>query len=345
MRAVGWSTFQRQALLGANATPLARTLQRVVDPRDGSFRRPDDAAAERLDRVLRALRPQLSWSALRELVARGKVTVGGQIVTDAGALVDGGAEVTIQMERRRVVEAAKPPAAALSRERIVFCDRFVVVADKPAGVDVAPFAAKGRVHGVVEPSTLPPLVEQAAAALGAPLRVVHRLDRDTTGLLMFARNEEAEAKLAHQLRRHSVHRRYLALAHGDVQAGTIRSFLVDDCGDGRRGSTSNRKIGKEAITHVEVLERLAGATLIACRLETGRTHQIRIHLAEAGHMLLGERGYTRQHQGPVLAAPRIMLHAAELGFVHPDSGTELRFASAMPADMNNCVRHICSDHP
>ncbi len=310
----------------------------MVDPRDGSLQRPSDAAPERLDRVLRAFRPQLSWRALRELVTRGKVTVSGQMVTDAGALIVGGAEVAIEMERRRAGTVSRAPATVLPKERIVFCDRFVVVADKPSGVDVAPFEAKSKVRGVIEPSVLPPLVDQVAAALGAPVRVVHRLDRDTTGLVMFARNEEAEAKLGHQLRRHTVHRRYLAVAHGEVQGSTIRSFLVDDRGDGRRGSTSNRRIGKEAITHVEVLERLTGATLIACRLETGRTHQIRIHLAEAGHMLLGERGYTREHQGPALEAPRIMLHAAELGFVHPDTGADLRFTSATPPDMDECVR-------
>lgn len=305
----------------------------MADPRDGSFRRAADAATDRLDRVLRAFRPQLSWSALRALITRGKVTVGGQVVTDAGAIVEAGAEVAIQIERKR--NADPPPTAdvALPRERILFCDRFVVVVDKPAGVDTAPFVAKGKVRGVVEPSPLPPLCAQVAAALGASVRVVHRLDRDTTGLLLFARNEEAEAKLAHQLRRHSVRRRYLALAHGAVAPGTLRSFLVDDRGDGRRGSTHNHRIGKEAITHVDVVERFAEATLVACRLETGRTHQIRIQLAEAGHMLLGERGYTQGHRGPVLPAPRIMLHAAELGFVHPESGEEVRWLSPLPDDM------------
>jgi 23S rRNA pseudouridine1911/1915/1917 synthase len=95
----------------------------------------------------------------------------------------------------------------------------------------------------------------------------------------------------------------------------------------------NRKLGKEAITHVDVVERLAGATLVGCQLETGRTHQIRIHLAEQGHMLLGERGYLREHRGEVIAAPRILLHAAELGFQHPGTGAPMQFEEPMPADM------------
>ncbi|HZT55472.1 MAG TPA: pseudouridine synthase, partial [Burkholderiaceae bacterium] len=102
---------------------------------------------------------------------------------------------------------------------------------------------------------------------------------------------------------------------------------------GLRGSIANGRLGKEAITMVEPVEVLRGATLVACRLQTGRTHQIRIHLAEHGHMLLGERGYVREHRGPALAAPRILLHAAELGFVHPDNGEPLRFSSPLPDDM------------
>jgi 23S rRNA pseudouridine1911/1915/1917 synthase len=307
----------------------------MPDPRDGRFLRPPHAAPERLDRVLRAFRPHLSWSALRDLVARGKVAVDGSVVRDPGTPVAGGVEVVVAVERRS--GPGGPAAPGLPRDRIVFADRFVVVVEKPAGVDTVTFVPRGRVRGVVTAPPAPPLVEQVAAVLGSPVRVVHRLDRDTTGLLAFARNAEAEASLAGQWRRHTVHRRYLALAHGAVQPGTIRSFLAADRGDGLRGATHHHALGREAITHVEVVERLRGATLVACRLETGRTHQIRIHLAEAGHMLLGERGYVRDHGGPVLPAPRILLHAAELGFSHPASDQPLRFSSPLPADMADAV--------
>ena len=306
----------------------------MTDPRDGRLSRAPDASPDRLDRVLRTLRPELSWTALRDLIARGKVLVDDRVVTDAGWPVPGGVEVVIEVGRRRV--PAAETAAALDAERLVLVDRHVVVVDKPSGVDTAVFVARDRAHERAARASIDPsaatLEQLAGRAVGGPLRVVHRIDRDTTGLVMFARTEDAERSLTHQLRRHSVHRRYLALAHGAVEARTIESHLADDRGDGLRGSTPNQRVGKRSITHVEVVRRLRGATLIACRLETGRTHQIRIHLAEAGHMLLGERGYTREHVGPPLDAPRIMLHAAELGFEHPADGAPRRFESPLPGD-------------
>jgi 23S rRNA pseudouridine1911/1915/1917 synthase len=293
----------------------------ATDPRDGSFTVTPGRPAERLDRVLRGFRPGLSWAALRDLIARGKVAVDGAVVTDAGADVRGGAAID-GARYGRGPAPAPPGPPPLDRDDLVHCDGEVVVVRKPAGLDTVPFG-----------DAVDALDRRLAATLGAPVRVVHRLDRDTTGLLMFARTAAAEGRLAHQLRRHTVHRRYLAIAHGDVAAGTIRSFLAEDRGDGLRGSVPNRKLGKEAITHVEVVERLRGATLVGCQLETGRTHQIRIHLAEQGHMLLGERGYLREHRGEVIAAPRILLHAAELGFEHPGTGAAMRFEAPMPADM------------
>jgi 23S rRNA pseudouridine1911/1915/1917 synthase len=299
------------------------------DPRNGRFLVPEHAAPDRLDRVLRTAQPGVSWGAVRDLVRRGKVRIDGVTVTDPGTLVHAGAEVAIDVGARRA--DVRRPVPALPDERIAHRDARVVVVDKPSGVDTVPFAGQ---------TSEPALVERIGAALGAPVRVVHRLDRDTTGLIVFARTREAELHLAQQLRRHTVHRRYLAVAHGAVAPGTLRSFFGADRGDQRRGSIQNRKLGKEAITHVEVVERLRGATLVGCRLETGRTHQIRIHLAEAGHMLLGERAYTRDHRGATLPAPRILLHAAELGFVHPHEEAEMRFRVEMPGDMERVVRDL-----
>jgi 23S rRNA pseudouridine1911/1915/1917 synthase len=177
------------------------------------------------------------------------------------------------------------------------------------------------------------LLQGRAAGAAAFLHIVQRLDRDTSGVMVFARSLLARDRLRDQFRKHTVERRYLAIAHGDVVSGTHRTRLVRDRGDGRRGSTSHRDLGKESITHVEVVERLAGATLIACRLETGRTNQIRIHLSEAGHPLLGETLYRKGYLGDVLPAPRVMLHAEQLGFQHPVSGEPLHFEEPMPADM------------
>jgi 23S rRNA pseudouridine1911/1915/1917 synthase len=156
---------------------------------------------------------------------------------------------------------------------------------------------------------------------------------------VFARTVEAERSLGQQFRRHTVVRKYLAVIPGYLLAQTIESTLVRDRGDGRRGSGTLPGVGKRAITHVEVVERLKGYTVLACRLETGRTHQIRIHLAERGHPICGEKVYNRRPDGAVSAdtsqAPRLALHAAELGFIHPTTGQPLRWEMPLPADLRD----------
>lgn len=290
------------------------------DPRDGTFR-PDAAVSpQRLDRAVRSFRPTLSWGDARDLIQRGKVTVNGVRATDPARAVDATHEITIAVATTRIQKG--PLVPPFDKARVIFQDRHVLVVDKPAGLPSVPFAD--------DPDALDRRLQEL---LGHPVQVVHRLDRDTTGAMMFALTSDACTHLQHQLRLHTVHRRYLAIAHGDVKAQTIRSHLAEDRGDGLRGSVRNSRVGKEAITHVEPVETLRGATLVSCRLETGRTHQIRIHLAERGHMLLGERGYLREHQGEALPAPRILLHAHELGFEHPATHEAMRFDSPVPQDM------------
>ena len=176
-----------------------------------------------------------------------------------------------------------------------------------------------------------------------PVRAVHRIDRETSGLVVFARNVPAGRILAEQFRLHTTRRRYLALVVGRAAAGTIESHLVRDRGDGRRGSAETED-GKLAITHVSPLEHFGDAyTLVECRLETGRTHQIRIHLSERGHHLCGERVYAQSRRnGPrdESRAPRVMLHAAELGFVHPVTGAELLFESPLPRDIREVLARL-----
>jgi 23S rRNA pseudouridine1911/1915/1917 synthase len=174
----------------------------------------------------------------------------------------------------------------------------------------------------------------------APVLAVHRIDRETSGLVAFARTVPAARILAEQFRLHTTHRRYLALVVGRARGGTIRSHLVRDRGDGRRGSADDDD-GKLAVTHVAPIEHFGDAyTLVECHLETGRTHQIRIHMAEGGHPVCGERVYFPTRRGGAKdesKAPRVMLHAAELGLVHPESGEELRFESPVPADMRQVL--------
>jgi 23S rRNA pseudouridine1911/1915/1917 synthase len=169
------------------------------------------------------------------------------------------------------------------------------------------------------------------------LRVVHRLDRDTSGLIVFARTVEAGRHLVQMFRKHDLERVYWAVAHGRVRAQTIESYLVRDRGDGLRGSTRLAGVGKRAVTHLRPIEYLNGYTLVECRIETGRTHQIRIHLAEAGHIVCGEKVYRRRLHGPPLedqsGAERQALHAARLALKHPVTGASLEFEMSLPPDM------------
>jgi 23S rRNA pseudouridine1911/1915/1917 synthase len=178
------------------------------------------------------------------------------------------------------------------------------------------------------------------------VRAVHRLDKDTSGLVVFARTPEAERHLGIQFRRHTIERRYLAVVRGRATDQRLESYLVPDRGDGRRGSAEPSK-GKHAVTHVHVLEDLGDFTLVECRLETGRTHQVRIHLGESGTPLCGERIYDRPlHGRPLLADtttfPRPALHAARLGFEHPATGKHMAWQSPLPADMADLVKQLRS---
>lgn len=285
-----------------------------------------------LARVLRSLHPGASWNAVRRLIETGKVSVDGEVTRDPVRAVRRGAVLAVSMRARRPASGETLP-----KDAFVHIDSQVVVVRKPAGVSTVPYDE-------TETDTLVDRVHKALKAMSkgnsAPPSIVHRLDKETSGLIMFARTLAAMRTLKQQFRVHSVHRRYVAVAHGDVHAQSVESRLVRDRGDGRRGSTENPTLGRDAITHVGVLERLDGATLVECRLETGRTHQIRIHLAELEHPLLGETLYLKGYGGHLIDAPRLMLHARELGFVHPTTGQHLRFEEPIPDDMRLVIESL-----
>lgn len=282
--------------------------------------------ARALDRILREHAEGASWSEVRRVIRTGKVRVDGTAQTDATRAVRPGARIVVRMSTPKATAAGAVP-----RDAIVFTDAYVVVVRKPAGIATVPYEDERDTLDRLVQSLLRKTARPGTSV--APLGVVQRLDKETSGLLVFARTATAKRGLQQQLRVHSVHRRYVAIAHGRVANRTFRSFLVADRGDGRRGSTENSEIGREAVTHVQAIESLAGATLVECELETGRTHQIRIHLSEAGHPLVGDRVYSKRYGGTLLEAPRLMLHAAELGFVHPVTGEQLHFEEPLPDDM------------
>jgi 23S rRNA pseudouridine1911/1915/1917 synthase len=295
-----------------------------------------------------------SWSQVQKLVRSRHVLIHGNICTDVARRLKDGEVVKVL-----AAAAAAPPKA--DDVRVVHLDDQVVVVDKPTGITTTRHTEElswPTRRRQIQP-TLDELVPDAISRYlltrsgprgkkprrVPPVRAVHRIDRETSGLVVFARTVPAERILAEQFRAHTTHRRYLAICVGRVGAGTIQTNFVRDRGDGRRGSSDTEE-GKRAVTHVQPVEHFGDAfTLVECRLETGRTHQIRIHLAEIGHPVCGERVYSAPRHMKVedsSQAPRVMLHAAELGFVHPESGADLRFSSPLPADIKRLLDKLRS---
>lgn len=301
----------------------------------------------------------LTWSKAKELVAKKQVRVAGQPTGDPAHRLKVGNRV--EVHGFSDVAVAKPvrPARAKSEKKapaytgpmpaIVYEDDDVVVVNKPAGLttmrhadETAEFGERGKRF---LPATLADLLPGLLGMPTKPLRAVHRIDRDTSGLVVFARNANAERSLGDQFREHTVERRYLALVRGHAKGGRIESFLVRDRGDGRRGSSADGT-GQRAVTHVKVVEKLGAYTLVECRLETGRTHQVRIHLGEQGTPLCGEKVYDRPVNGKPhpddSGAARPMLHAARLGFRHPESEEKMSWNCPPPADMAELLKQLRS---
>ena len=281
----------------------------------------------------------VAWSRARGLCAEGRVTVNGERCLDAASRVPPGATVVVDQQ------APKLRAGPLAKSAIVFADRSVVVVDKPAG----------RLSVADEEGNRDTLANHARTLLrgmghgvDGKLGVVHRLDKETSGLMVFARTATAQRALAAQFRAHDTERLYHAIAHGAVTSARVETYLILDRGDGIRGSYGHFRRAKgdapaeakRAVTHLRPLARLAGATLVECRLETGRQHQIRIHLSERGHPLVGERVYLRDYEGPRIEAARPMLHALTLGFVHPRTGERMSFHREAPEDFQSMAEAL-----
>ena len=320
---------------------------------------PPEQAGQRLDRVLASLLPDLSRSRLAALIDQGAVTHGDRTIRDANHRVKGGETYALT----RPLAAPATPRGQDIPLKVIYEDKDLIVIDKPAGLVVHP--AAGNPDGT--------LVNALIAHCGASLMgiggeqrpgIVHRLDKDTSGLLVAAKTERAMGSLAKQFANHTIERAYHAVVWGAPRAGdgVIEGQIGRNPFDRKRMAVL-RGGGKLARTRYRVLERFGAqkqnegprpfASLIECRLETGRTHQIRVHLTHLGHPLIGDPSYGRARQAPrpktpaetvAFAAasqfPRQALHAYVLGFQHPSLHKTMRFESPWPADFADLVRAL-----
>ena len=273
-----------------------------------------------------------TWSRARKLCADGRVSVNGERCLDPAMRIAPDAVLVVDEH------APRHRPGPLAEDAIVYFDSDVVVVDKPSGM-LSVADEEGNIDTLLNHArTVVRRMDRRGkdSALG----VVHRLDRETSGVMVFARTASAHRALAEQFRAREMDRVYEAIVHGDATARRVETQLIPDRGDGLRGSFGHFRRQKGdappearlAITNIQPVESLRGATLIECRLETGRQHQIRIHLSELGHPLVGEQVYIRDYRGERIEAPRLMLHARTLGFAHPRTGKDVSFERAAPPD-------------
>jgi 23S rRNA pseudouridine1911/1915/1917 synthase len=286
----------------------------------------------RFDQALARVFPQYSRNRLQVWLKSGHITLDGR-PADASRQVSGGERVVL--EPPAVPDSAVPVAQRMPL-KIVHEDRDIIVIDKPAGLVVHPGA------GQPDRTLLNALLAHAPRLAGVPRAgIVHRLDKDTSGLLVVAKTLEAQADLARQLAERSMRRTYLAVVQGDPPAsGVIDAAIGRDVRSRVRMAVSQR--GKPARTAYRVIERFGHAALVECRLETGRTHQIRVHLQHIRHPLVGDAVYRRGTRHG-LAFARQALHAGELTLVHPGTGKVMTWRSALPRDMKRLLDSLRKD--
>jgi 23S rRNA pseudouridine1911/1915/1917 synthase len=355
-------------------------------------------AGQTLSSALKSLLPDCSWGQVNHWIEHRHVQVNGNLCADPARRVS-------EKDVLKLWREPLPKPATAEQLRIPYIDEHLVVVEKPPGItsvwhreerqlsgrrrqlqptleELLPAAIakeigpprslrpRGPASAMRGRSARPPRGSQGAH-LRWPVFPVHRLDRDTSGLMLFARTRLAEQKLVAMFRAHRIQRQYWAVVLGRVSSQTIRSVFVRDRGDGLRGSlpgsttrlppdatglpaaaTAAEKAailqseGQLAITHLEFKEAIGDSSVVRCRLETGRTHQIRIHLSELGHPLCGEKTYTRLADGSTLIdatdAPRQALHSERLAFTHPLTGEQLEFRMPLPPDLKRWLARLRS---
>lgn len=292
---------------------------------------PADCGGQRLDQILALLRPQHSRNRLQNWIREGRVAVGGVIINEPKHKLWGGEPISLAEAPDERNESASPENIPLS---IVHEDDTLIVLDKPPGLVVHP--GSGNWSGTL----LNALLYHAPILARVPRAgIVHRLDKDTSGLMVVAKTLEAQTDLVRQMQAHSVKRYYQALLRGKLERGGSVDAPI-----GRHPTQRTRmavvKTGKPARTHYRVVERFIDCTLVECALETGRTHQIRVHMTSIGHPLVGDPVYgggtSRVPSGPEFH--RQALHARRLGLLHPASGKPMLWKSNLPDDMAELVQ-------
>ena len=284
-----------------------------------------DRSGERLDAALARLVPELSRSQAQRLIEQGAVTCGGRPVKKNEKLLPGDTlTLTLPEVQETALEAQEIPLD------VCYEDADVIVVNKPKGLVVHP--APGHPDGTLVNALLAHCGD-SLSGIGGEKRpgIVHRIDKDTSGLIIAAKNDLAHTRLAAQLKDHSLARTYVCIVCGNVKddAGTIDAPIGRHPTD-RKKMAVTAKNSRSAVTHWRVLERFAGYTLVECRLETGRTHQIRVHMAYRGHPILGDTVYG--HKKPELGQESQCLHARELCFLHPRTGERVTVSCGLPDD-------------
>ncbi|RHU76070.1 RluA family pseudouridine synthase [Clostridium sp. TF06-15AC] len=285
---------------------------------------PEEAAGTRIDKFLADACPDLSRSFLQKLLKEGSVTADGKAVKSSFK-VNGGETIAF--------EVPKPQEAAIEAENIpldiLYEDSDIILVNKPKGMVVHP--AAGHYTGTLVNALMYHCKDQLSGINGVMRPgIVHRIDMNTTGVLVVCKNDFAHNSLAEQLKVHSITRVYYAIVFGNLREdeGTVHAPIGRHPTD-RKKMSIHSKQGRDAITHYRVLERFGAYTFIECRLETGRTHQIRVHMASIGHPLLGDEVYGPARQPFSLEGQT--LHAGVLGFIHPRTGEYVEFSAPLPA--------------
>jgi 23S rRNA pseudouridine1911/1915/1917 synthase len=292
---------------------------------------PDDQGGQRLDQALSRLLPEFSRNRIQNWIRARRISVDESWGTTK-MKVSGGESVRVEIEPDPGTTPDAPEAIPL---KVVFEDRVLLVIDKPVGLVVHP--GSGNPRGTLLNALLhhsPQMAELPRAG------IVHRLDKDTSGLLVAAKTLTAYTDLVRQLQARAVKREYLALVYGEVdRPGTVDAPLARD--PFNRTKRTVHQMGKPAITHYDVVERFPGMTLLRCRLETGRTHQIRVHMQHIGHPLVGDTVYSSGRRGHhKIPFPRQALHAERLGLVHPVTHEAMQWESPLPPDFASLLKAL-----